>query len=335
MSTVSALPAETWGAVLDRSVLFFGGKGGVGKTTLASATAVLLADRGARTLLVSTDPAHSTSDLLGVALGPEPTRVDELLWAVEIDSAVEADRYISDVKARIAATTPPRLAAEVERQIDIARVSPGAEEAALFDRFTRFMADAGTRYDRVVFDTAPLGHTLRLLALPEQLTAWIAGLIGRRRRFGVMQRMWRNVAGAAAGSERPIADPVLAALEERKLRFERARATITDSRRAAFIFVVTPEWLPVVETHRAVQTLERHAIPVGAVLVNRVTPDDASGAFATRRRRDEASMRAEIASRFSTFPVTEIPLLDRDVRGREELRVLVALLGGGRSGVGE
>jgi arsenite-transporting ATPase len=179
----------------------------------------------------------------------------------------------------------------------------------------------------VVFDTAPLGHTLRLLALPEQLTAWIAGLIGRRRRLGVMQRMWRNVAGAAAGSDREVADPVLTALEERRARFEQARATITDPRRSAFVFVVIPEWLPVAETDRAVQTLGRYGVPVGAVLVNRVVPDDADGGFAARRRRDQASMRAEIARRFARVPVGEIPLLDRDVRGPHELRALVTLLG--------
>ncbi len=334
MLSVVPSPSGTWAAALERPVLFFGGKGGVGKTTLASATAVLFAGRGERTLLVSTDPAHSTSDALGVRLRADPTLVSPSLWAAEIDPAEAADHYIAEVKARIAETTPPRLAAEVERQIDIARVSPGAEEAALFDRFTRFMADAGAKYDHVVFDTAPLGHTLRLLALPEQLTAWIAGLIGRRRRLGVVRRMWRNVAGAAAGSELSDADPVLAALEERKTRFAAARATVTDCQRAAFIFVVTPEWLPVVETDRAVQTLRRYGIPVGAVLVNRVVPDEADGVFVARRRRDQAAMRAEIVRRFAAVPVKEIPLLARDVRGPDELHTLVSVLAPERSGGG-
>ena len=111
-------------AAFDRKVLFFGGKGGVGKTTLAASVAMVSAEGGARTLLVSTDPAHSTSDVLGFPLGNEPSEVLSNLWAVEIDPAQEVDRYIEQVKTRIADSTPPRLAAEVERQIDIARVTP-------------------------------------------------------------------------------------------------------------------------------------------------------------------------------------------------------------------
>ena len=157
--------------ILDREVVFFGGKGGVGKTTLAATMALEAAREGHRTLLVSTDPAHSTSDVLDTRLGGEAREVRPRLWALEIDPAEEADRYIDDVKARIADSTPPRLMAEVERQIDIARVTPGAEESALFDRFTRIAEEAGDTWDRLIFDTAPLGHTLRLLALPELMDA--------------------------------------------------------------------------------------------------------------------------------------------------------------------
>ncbi|MCK5446534.1 MAG: TRC40/GET3/ArsA family transport-energizing ATPase, partial [Gemmatimonadetes bacterium] len=202
---------------LERPILFFGGKGGVGKTTLAAATALESARRGARTLLVSTDSAHSTSDILGVTVDAQPGPVEGDLWAAEIDPASAVEDYIRDVKGRIADVTPPRLVAEVERQIDAARVSPGAEEAALFDRFTRLLGDE--RFDRIVFDTAPTGQTLRLLSLPELMTNWIGGLIAQRRKVSSLGRMWRNVAGAASGSEREIGDPVLAALEERRDRF--------------------------------------------------------------------------------------------------------------------
>jgi arsenite-transporting ATPase len=312
--------------LLGRQILFFGGKGGVGKTTLAAAHALLCAERGFRTLLVSTDPAHSTGDILEVDLGPEPREVLANLWAMEIDPAREADLYIEDVKARIAETTPPRLVSEVERQIDIARVTPGAEEAALFERFTRLMEEAGGRFDRILFDTAPLGHTLRLLSLPEQMTSWMSGLIGRRRKVNALGRMWRRVAGAAAGDANAGNDPVLAALEDRRARFERARETVSDPERVAFVFVTIPERLPILETQKAVEALGRHGIPIGPVYVNRVLPESGGGGFLERRRERESEYLDWIDDAFGSHTVHRIPLFETDVYGLDALRRVVAAL---------
>ncbi len=315
--------------LLGHELVFFGGKGGVGKTTLAAAHALLAAERGQRTLLVSTDPAHSTHDILEADIGPDPGEILPGLWAMEIDPAREADRYIGDVKARIADTVPPRLAAEVDRQIEIARVSPGAEEAALFDRVTRVIEEAGAGYDRILFDTAPLGHTLRLLSLPEQMAAWMSGLIGRRRKVNTLGCMWRRVAGAAGGSGaagREREDPVLAALEERRARFERARATLTDRRRSAFALVTVPERLPILEAESAVRALDRNGIAVGAVFVNRVLPDAAQGEFLAQRREREADYLRRIAESFAGHPVHRVPLLEEDVHGLAAVRRVVAEL---------
>ena len=312
--------------LLGRQILFFGGKGGVGKTTLAAAHALLCAQRGFRTLLVSTDPAHSTGDILEVDLGPEPREVLANLWAMEIDPAREADLYIQDVKARIAETTPPRLVSEVERQIDIARVTPGAEEAALFERFTRLMEEAGGRFDRILFDTAPLGHTLRLLSLPEQMTSWMSGLIGRRRKVNALGRMWRRVAGSAAGDANEGDDPILTALEDRRARFERARETVSDPDRVAFVFVTIPEQLPILETQKAVEALGRYGIPIGAVYVNRVLPESVDGGFLQRRRERESEYLDRIDDTFRSYTVHRIPLFETDVHGLDALRRVVAAL---------
>lgn len=256
-------------------------------------------------------------------LGSKPRPVVADLWAMEIDPEEEADAYIAAVKERVAAAAPPRLLEEVERQIDIARVSPGAVEAALFDRFTRLLENEGGSYDRIVFDTAPTGQTLRLLSLPELMTTWMSGLIGRRRKVGAMARMWRNVAGSETRDE-DAEDPILAALEERRARFHRARAILTDPERTAFVFVVTPERLPIWETGKAVEALSRHGIPVGAIVVNQVMPDPEPGvgeaAFVAGRRRRQTECLARISERFGDWPVLRVRLQDTDPVGVDALQ---------------
>ena len=293
----------------------------MGKTTLASATALTLAAARQRTLLVSTDPAHSTGDALAVEIGPEPRPVVADCWAMELNPEEEADRYIGDVKKRLADSVAPRLVAEVERQIDIARASPGAVEAATFERFTRILEDEGREFDRVVFDTAPTGQTLRLLSLPEQMSAWMGALIGRRKRVSAAGRMWRNVAGSAAGSDAG-ADPVLQALEERRARFVRARGTLMDEERTCFLFVVVPERLPIWETSRALSALRKHEIPVGGVLVNQVLPDDLADEFGRNRKARQDEYLEMIERELGDWPLRRVPLRTEDPVGTDALRAV-------------
>lgn len=307
---------------LNRPVLFFGGKGGVGKTTLAASAAVYSAASGARTLLVSTDLAHSAGDVLGMSLGGEVRAVESSLWALEIDPAREIESYIAEVRSLVDRVTPPRLAAEVERQIDIARVSPGAEEAAVFDRFTRILQMEG-QFDRVIFDTAPTGPTLRLLTLPETLSAWVAGLISRRRKVSALGRMWSRVAGAVQESGES-KDPVLEALKERSARFSHARRVMTDPANTAFMFVMTPERLPILETHRSVSTLTRYEIPIGGIFVNQVLPEGSGGKFLQGRRDRQADRLAEIEHLFTDWPLSRVPLLEVEPVGLDALRALMS-----------
>src|SRR5688572_18089540 len=167
--------------LIGKRVLFFGGKGGVGKTTCASAMALAASRAGKRVLLVSTDPAHSTSDMFERPIGPEPVQLLPNLHGLEIDGAFETARYVKTVKEQISGLFGHNIQKEASRQIDLAASMPGAEEMALFDRIGALVRGEDERFDLIVFDTAPTGHTLRLIRMPELMEAWIRALSRSRR----------------------------------------------------------------------------------------------------------------------------------------------------------
>ncbi|MDR3231358.1 MAG: ArsA family ATPase [Synergistaceae bacterium] len=307
-----------------RPFTFFGGKGGTGKTTCATAYAVWLASIGRRTLLVSTDPAHSLSDALGVPLSDKILPVCDNLWGIEIDAALEAKRYIGDIQDKMLSIVSPVIVDEIRRQMEIAYMSPGAEEAAIFDKFVELMEDLGNPWDAIVFDTAPTGHTLRLLSLPEILGTWIDNLIAKRRKslelFKMAGRFEKDL------MKRAMEDPVIESLTRRQKKFEKSRQYLTDSASSTFIFVLNAEKMPILETARAIELLEKYKIPVGGVIVNRVIPPEAGEFFAERLIAQEEYLR-DIERRFGSKKIVRLPLLRSDVQGMKQVNVIADLIG--------
>lgn len=308
---------------LERRIVLFGGKGGVGKTTCAAAWALLASERGKRVLLVSTDPAHSTGDILGARLGPQEIRLTEHLWALDIDPEREAAAHIESVRRELLRTAPEHLRGEMERQVDMARVSPGAEEAALFDRIADIVIAQQDDWDVVVFDTAPTGHTLRLLALPELLQAWLDGLLDRRRRVNQLADLWRQMAARGAPDEETD-DPVERLLTARRRKFYQVRERLLDADRSTFVFVMLAERLPILETAKALEVLAKYGVPVGGLIVNRILPEHATDPFLAARKVQERRYIEEIDRTFADLPRLQLPLLATDVAGQESLREIVA-----------
>ncbi len=296
-----------------RRLVFFGGKGGVGKTTLAAAFATLLASRGEKTLLVSTDPAHSTADILGVRLSGEPEQVEGKLWAVEIDAAADAAAYVERIKVDARESVSAEVLPTVEQHLDLAKSSPGTEESALFDRFVELISLCPEEYDRIVFDTAPTGHTLRLLTLPALLSTWAEGVVRQREKVAGMERMLKNM----AGEDRPGGDPILERLRERTRRFHHARHRLVDD--TTFYLVLIPERLPIEETGRALETLTTNGVNVGALVVNRVLPEIVEGDFMRERLRQQSEYLSEIKSRFAGWRVIQVQQDARDITHQEQL----------------
>jgi arsenite-transporting ATPase len=296
--------------LLDDGIVFFGGKGGVGKTTCAAAFALKASRAGRRTLLVSTDPAHSTSDIFERRIGSAITPLFPNLSAVEIDAAEESRRYVEAVKRDIERMFSAPVVRQANRQIDMAAASPGLAEVALLDRIIDLIVEREGLDDTIVFDTAPTGHTLQLLRMPDAITTWIQALVRHRRALLEIDQ----------GSE-PSAtdDPVLAALERRHARLVALRARVTDRARTSFVLVTIPERLPVEETARAAEQLGETGVHVAALVVNRVLPDGLDGAFYTARKAQERVYLEEIERRFASLRRIVIRQLARDVFGLDSL----------------
>ena len=302
---------------------FFGGKGGTGKTSCAAAYGLALAERGVRTLVVSTDPAHSLADAYGREIGFEAVPLEGNLWGLEIDAEVEAKKYMKGIQDKMLNIVSAAIVDEIKRQIEIAYLSPGAEEAAIFDKFIELMESIGRQFDAIVFDTAPTGHTLRLLTLPKILGTWIEHLIEKRRKAMHMMKMAARYDSVLA--EKIEEDPILDTLVARRDKFALARDILTDPLRSVFHFVLNAEKLPIMETARALDLLEKNGISTGGLVVNKVIPPEA-GAFFEKRREAQEGYLQDIRSRFAGRKVLEIPLLDSDIQGREQLVKISPLL---------
>lgn len=302
-----------------RKFVFFGGKGGVGKTTVSSAYSLKCARAGLKTLVVSTDPAHSTSDVFDQQFDDDPRSVDgiENLWAMEIDPETEVENHLMEIKRSLGDHVSAGLVNAIDRQVEMAHQTPGAHESALFDRFIDVMRNSD-EYDRVVFDTSPTGGTLRLLSLPEFLEGWIDRLLHKRRKsIDLFEK-------AAIGDREPRrvseGDPIIARLQERKEMFEFAGEVLRND--AAFFLVLNPDELSIRETGRAVEELTESGLPVSGLVINKVTPEpdeEETGRGATYLRdrcRTERDRIDHIRESFDEPVVAAIESRVSEVKGK-------------------
>ncbi|TDL44751.1 ArsA family ATPase [Kocuria rosea] len=318
-----------------RRVLFVGGKGGVGKTAVASATALAQARAGRRVLVVSTDPAHNLGHLWERPVGDRITPLARdlgggALDGIEVDPVATTDAHLAAVGATIRRLMPEHLAAEVDKHMELARDSPGTHESAVLERIAELVDTGLDDYDLIVFDTAPSGHTARLMALPEIMSAWTEGLLrrrGRAEKFGAALRGLedRDAAGESiVGTGRP-RDPreerdleIRRILLRRRERFEALREVLADAERCSFVIVLAAERLPVLETVELHEQLVRAGVHVGALVINKRSPADAGDFLAERRALEEVHV-ATLRGALPGVPLLQVPLLPGDVVGQEAL----------------
>ncbi|MBN2286546.1 MAG: TRC40/GET3/ArsA family transport-energizing ATPase [Tissierellales bacterium] len=300
-------------------IVFFGGKGGVGKTTSSAAYAWRCAKNGEKTLIVSTDPAHSLCDIFERKIGSKIINLEHNLFGLEIDPEVESENYIKNIKSNMKHIVSPVIVKEIEKQLDAASVSPGSDESAVFDKLMEVIIDYSTQYDRIVIDTAPTGHTVRLLSLPELLGGWMDRLIEKRKKAMELYEMANR--DESRMQSLIMKDPVIATLNTRKNKMELAREILTDEKLVSFVFVLNPEKLPIEETKKAVQVLSKYGIKVNELVVNRILPEGLIDGFWIKRKEMESGYLKEIDEYFYDKKIIKIPLIDSDVRANDIERI--------------
>lgn len=280
--------------------LFFGGKGGVGKTTLATATAVWFADHGYRTTIVSTDPTVSLSAMFGQQIGGDkrvPIRHVPNLCGLNINPSDAKGVYTQRLNSMMSQMTGTFGSDVIS--------TPCMDEMATFDQFATFLEEPDSEV--IVFDTAPTGKTLRELAMPFDWAGFLQKQIQDGKELARLMNMDEDS---------------FQGLERDKRRYENALSVLRDRSTTIFNLVLLPERLPIEETHSAITGLDRLGIPVQSLVINQcILPEVIEGnRFLAARANLQARYLSEIETRFGNYVRTQLPLLDRDVSDLSTLR---------------
>lgn len=296
--------------------IMFGGKGGVGKTTCASATALSLAKDNQETLVVSTDPAHSIADVYDEDIGSEPTEIfdDIPLYAREVDPEKRfMDNYADTADAIF--NEASKLGIDIDGD-DFAGLEGGmigSDEAAVIDLFSEY--DDGERWDYVVFDTAPTGHTLRMLQLPEVLDSVVGKALNVKQKYDSVKGKVSSVIPGGDDADESDKDLEDVDIEETKNKMERVADILTDPSKTQFYAVMEAEELSLLETRRLESELDEYEIPVGGVFVNKVLKDVNEDCEMCVNRHEEQQKVLEMANEQLDSGLLKLPLQSSPPRG--------------------
>ena len=286
--------------------LFFSGKGGVGKTSMACTTGVYNADKNLKTLIVTTDPAANLSDVFEQEIGHKITQINNIenLYAMEIDPDEATNEYKENLLAPMREIFDEEMIKIADEQLS----GPCTEEMASFDRFIDFMEI--DEYDVIIFDTAPTGHTIRLLELPIDWS--------------------KHIEESAQGSGQTCMGPV-SMIQDSKDKFDRAIAKLRDTSQTDFIFVMQPEQTSLDETLRASNELKELGISTTKVIINGFIPqDEAITPFFKSRYEMQQSYLEKAKKIFEGWPIDTMELFDSELKGVDRFRVSASILFDGK-----
>ena len=297
----------------DLRYLFFGGKGGVGKTAMAGATAISLAKAGKRTLLASTNPVHSLSGLLDQDVFGKVTAVDgvENLWALEIDTKDAIERSKKEIREKVQwflkfAEISTKEATDF---VEAATMNPAFEESAMFENMVELMFK--DEYEAYVFDTAPTANARRLLGMSKVYGLWVNKMVKSREEA-------QSLRDLLSFTKKKEEDPLMQYLLEFRERIGHAKELLTDPEKTAFFFVTLPEALPIAVIRRFINWFTDFGIPVGGVIVNQLIQtedEDRVPEFVRNRIAMQEEHMATIREEFEGQVRAVVPLYDDELRG--------------------
>lgn len=297
--------------------IFFGGKGGVGKTVMAGVTAIWSARQGRRTILASTNPVHSLSGLLGQNVFGQPTPVNGVLdlWAYEIDTKDTIERSKADIKNKIQWFLKfAEISTQADAFVESATMNPAFEESAMFENMVELMFK--DEYDAYVFDTAPTANARRLLGMSKVYSLWVNKMLKSREEARSLREM-------LSFTKKKEQDPLMDYLVNFRDRMGHARELLTDDQLTAFFFVTLPEALPIAVIKRFINWFHDFGIPVGGVLVNMLIQKEqvnvSSPEFVRNRVAMQDSYMNQIWNDFDGNVRALVPLFDNEVRGVDAL----------------
>ena len=299
----------------DRRYIMFGGKGGLGKTTLSATCAFWLASQGKRVLLFSVDPQASLSDIFQKDIfGKGPVPIMQNLWAQEVD----ADRRIKDYQEEIRKKILDmygfdRVPEEIDNYIAAASAEPAMEESAIFDAVVDIIVQGD--YDYYIYDLVPLGHALYYLSMAKVYDEWINKITKLREEM----RQYDQVAATMRREETMEEDKILSELLYIKERINASSRILTDKHRTAFFFVLVPEQMIILDTKKAAELFAKFEVPLSGYVVNRVLPPDLGAGHIPEYLRNRITMQQrymkEIQSTFGAQILAYVPEMERDITG--------------------
>jgi arsenite-transporting ATPase len=299
----------------ERRYIMFGGKGGLGKTTLSATCAYWLARQGKRVLLFSVDPQASLSDIFQKDIfGKGPVPIINNLWAQEIDADQRIKEYQDEIRQKILDMYGfDRVPEEIDSYIASASAEPAMEESAIFDAVVDIIVKGD--YDYYIYDLVPLGHALYYLSMAKVYDEWINKITKLRQDMG----QYDQVAATLRRQENVEEDKILEELQYIKSRINTSSQILTDKTRTAFFFVLVPEEMIILDTRKAAELFARFDVPISGYVVNRVLPQELHSAdippYLKNRLQLQEKHLETIRGTLGGQILAYVPELERDVTG--------------------